>query len=96
MKSDKYILYQKQYEDCQKKSDKLTLASDRISLLWGILFAIAGLLLFLGFQQKKPALLIPVFGLGQAQSGVRISLPFGSVCRGKNFQQILNCRFPMR
>lgn len=51
---------------------------------------------FLGFQQKKPALLIPVFGLGQAQSGGRISLPFGSVCRGKIFQQILHCRFPMR
>lgn len=59
-------MYKKYCESCQKKLDKLTLASDRVSLLRGIIFAIAGLLLFIGYQQKNPALLMLVFGLGFA------------------------------
>ena len=37
-------MYEKRYESCQKKLDKLTLVSDRVSLLRGIAFVIATLL----------------------------------------------------
>ena len=59
-----YNMYEKYYESCRKKSDKLTLASDKVSLLRGITFVMAGLLLFIGIQQKKPALFLPVLVLG--------------------------------
>ena len=63
-KQSKYIMYKKYYESCQKKLDKLTLASDKVSLLRGVTFAIAGLFLFIGYYQKNPILLVSVFGLG--------------------------------
>lgn len=62
-KQNNYAMYKKYYEACQEKSDKLTLASGKVSLLRGITFAAAGLLLFIGYQQKTPALLVPAFGL---------------------------------
>lgn len=63
-KHEKYILYEKSYESCQKKIDKLTLISDRISLLRIITFVIACLLLILGYQQKNPVFLVPALGFG--------------------------------
>lgn len=65
-KQSKYFMYKEYYESCRKKLDKLTLASDKISLLRGITFAIAGLLLLIGYQQKKPVLFVPAVGLGFA------------------------------
>lgn len=56
--------YKNNYESCQKESDKLTAAFDRVSFLRGIIFVIAGLFLFIGFHQKKPILFLPVFVLG--------------------------------
>ena len=56
-------MFKKYYESCQEESDKLTHASDKVSLLRGIIFATAGLLLFIGYQQKNPVLLILAFGL---------------------------------
>ncbi len=44
LKQNTYIMYEKRYEFCQKKIDKLTLVSDRVSLLRGIAFVIATLL----------------------------------------------------
>ncbi|NBI85660.1 mannonate oxidoreductase [Lachnospiraceae bacterium] len=58
-----YHMFKKYYESCQEESDKLTHASDKVSLLRGIIFATAGLLLFIGYQQKNPVLLILAFGL---------------------------------
>lgn len=58
-----YAMYKKYYEACQEKSDKLTLVSGKVSLLRGFTFAAAGLFLFIGFQQKNPALLAPALGL---------------------------------
>lgn len=63
-KQSKYIMYKKHYESCQKKLDKLTLASDKVSLLRGVTFAIAGLFLFISYYQKNFILLVPAFGLG--------------------------------
>lgn len=60
---NEYLSYKKQYDACQEKSDKLTLTSDKVSLLRGILFAAAGLILFLGYQQKNPVFLLPAFAL---------------------------------
>ena len=42
---NKYNAYQEDYEICRKKSDAITLLSDRVSILRGITFAVAGLLL---------------------------------------------------
>lgn len=61
---DQLESYRKNYESCQKKSDQLRLIADRVSLLRGATFAITVLLLFLGYQQKNLALLVPVFGFG--------------------------------
>ena len=44
LKQNTYIMYENRYEFCQKKIDKLTLVSDRVSLLRGIAFVIATLL----------------------------------------------------
>ncbi len=65
-KQSKYIIYKKYYDSCQGKLDKSTLESDKVSLLRGIIFAIAGLLLFIGYQQKTPVLFVLAFGLGFA------------------------------
>lgn len=62
----KDIMYAKHYEACQKSLDKLTLASDKVSFWRGIIFAIAGLLLFIGYQQKNSVLFVPAIGLGIA------------------------------
>lgn len=56
------IVYKKYYEDCQIKLDKLTSLSDRISLLRCMIFAAAGLMFFLGFQQKNFLFLAPGVG----------------------------------
>ena len=65
-KLNKHIIYEKHYESCKIKLSELTLKSDKVSFLRGITFAIAGLLLFFGYQQKKPALLIAALGFGFA------------------------------
>lgn len=65
-KQNEHIIYEKHYESCKIKLSELTLKSDKISLLRGITFAIAGLLLFLGYQQKKPVFLVPALGFGFA------------------------------
>ena len=61
-----YVMYEKRYESCQKKLDKLVLVSDRVSFLRGITFVIAGLLLLFGYQQKSPALFVLAAGFGLA------------------------------
>jgi len=66
LKQNTYIMYEKRYESCQKKLDKLALVSDRVSLLRGITFVIAGLLLLFGYQQKNPALFVLAAGFGLA------------------------------
>lgn len=66
LKQNTYIMYEKRYESCQKKLDKLALVSDRVSLLRGITFVIAGLLLLFGYQQKSPALFVLAAGFGLA------------------------------
>lgn len=58
------MTYKNDYESCQKKLDKLTLSSDKVSLFRGATFAIAGLFLFIGYYQKNLILLVPAFGLG--------------------------------
>ena len=49
-KLNKHIIYEKHYESCKIKLSELTLKSDKVSFLRGITFAIAGLLLFFGYQ----------------------------------------------
>lgn len=63
---NKFLMYQERYESSQKKADQLTLTSDKVSFLRFVTFVIAALLLFIGYQQKTPVLLIPVIGLGFA------------------------------
>lgn len=63
-KQNKYMIYEEHYETCQKKLDKLLMISDKISLLRGVIFALAGLLLFMWYQQKNLALLVLTCGLG--------------------------------
>lgn len=59
-------MYQERYESSQKKTDQLARASDKVSFLRLVTFVVAVLLLFIGYQQKTPVLLIPVIGLGFA------------------------------
>lgn len=61
-----YIIYKENYESCQKKLNSLILVSDRVSLLRIITFAISGLLLFLGYQQKDFVFFVPAFVVGLA------------------------------
>lgn len=61
---NKLILYQNDYDSCQKKLTQLALASNRVSHLRGITFVIAGLFFLLGCQQKNFAFFVPAFGLG--------------------------------
>lgn len=63
---DKYTLYVRYYESCQKELDKLTQTSSQISFLRIITAAVAGLMFFLWYQQKNPAFLVPAFGSGFA------------------------------
>ena len=82
-----YVMYEKRYESCQKKLDKLALVSDRVSLLRGITFVIAGLLLLVGYQQKNPALFVaclsPVGDLSwQAGRGTGMPERFAVCCEG--------------
>lgn len=63
---NKFLMYQERYESSQKKTDQLARASDKVSFLRLVTFVVAVLLLFIGYQQKTPVLLIPVIGLGFA------------------------------
>ncbi len=65
-KQNNEAMYGKYYESCQEKSDRLTLTSDRVSLLRGVTFIIAGLFLFIGIWQKNPVFFVPAFGFGAA------------------------------
>lgn len=51
--TENLLMYKNWLDLCQKKSARLARASDKISLLRGIVFALAGLFLFLGYQQKN-------------------------------------------
>lgn len=61
-----FLWYEEKYESSRKKSAELARASDQISFWRGILFAVAGVLLFIGYQQKSPAYLPPAAALGIA------------------------------
>lgn len=61
---DKYTLYVRYYESCQKELDKLTQTPSQISFLCIITAAVAGLMFFLWYQQKNLAFLVPAFGSG--------------------------------
>lgn len=63
---NKFLMYQERYESSQKKTDQLARESDKVSFLRLVTFVVAVLLLFIGYQQKTPVLLIPVIGLGFA------------------------------
>ncbi len=59
-------MYEKKYEASLEQSARLALVSNRVSFLRGVTFALAALLLFLGYQQKSLILLLPALGLGAA------------------------------
>ena len=61
--TNKHTFYEKYYESCEKKSDKLTQTSNRVSLYRIITAAASGLMLFLWYRQKIPVFLVSA-GLG--------------------------------
>lgn len=63
---DKHTFYEKYYESCEKKSDKLTQTSNRVSLYRIITAAASGLMIFLWYRQKIPVFLVSAFGFGFA------------------------------
>lgn len=63
-KQTNYLKYEEKLEYSREKSARLAHAADRVSLLRGIVFAIAGVLLFIGYQQRNPVFLLPVSALG--------------------------------
>ena len=63
---DKHTFYEKYYESCEKKTDKLTQNSNQVSLYRIITAAASGLMLFLWYRQKIPVFLVSAFGFGFA------------------------------
>ena len=58
--------YEKQLEMCRNRSEKLTMTSNKLSLLRGVAFAVTGLFLFLGYQRQNPAFFVSAAFFGIA------------------------------